>query len=91
MPKLDVDKKRIQIRIRKIKGQVEALEKALEAGKDCQTLLQQIASFRGAANGLMNDILETHLRDELRELLPSSEQPSSKVDELAVLINTYLK
>lgn len=91
MPKLDVDKKRIQIRIRKIKGQVEALEKALEAGKDCQMLLQQIASFRGAANGLMNDILETHLRDELRELLPSSEQQSSKVDELAVLINTYLK
>lgn len=91
MPKLDADKKRILTRVRKIKGQVEALEKALESGKECQLLLQQIASFRGAANGLMNDILETHLRDELREILPAGESQSAKVDELAGLIHSYLK
>ncbi|AKJ42336.1 metal-sensing transcriptional repressor [Pragia fontium] len=91
MPNQAIDKKRILTRIRKIKGQVDALEKALESGQECQLLLQQIASFRGAANGLMNDILQTHLRDELRELLPPGDPQLSKVDELAGLINSYLK
>src|SRR5205807_1734182 len=38
-------------RVRRIRGQVEALERALEAEKGCAEIMQQIAAFRGAANG----------------------------------------
>lgn len=53
MPHSPEDKKRALSRVRRIRGQVEALERALESGEPCMTILQQIASIRGAANGLM--------------------------------------
>ena len=50
MPHSPEDKKRALSRVRRIRGQVEALERALESGEPCMTILQQIASIRGAAN-----------------------------------------
>jgi len=43
--------------------QEEALERAIEAGTDCAALLQQIVAIRGAANGLMAEVMESHLRE----------------------------
>ena len=65
MPHSPEDKKRALSRVRRIRGQVEALERALESGEPCMTILQQIASIRGAANGLMGEMVEIHLQDEL--------------------------
>ena len=53
MPHSPDDKKRALTRLRRIKGQAEALERAIEAGVECRLLLQQIAALRGAAGGLM--------------------------------------
>ncbi len=64
MPHSPEDKKRALSRVRRIRGQVEALERALESGEPCMTILQQIASIRGAANGLC-EMVEIHLQDEL--------------------------
>lgn len=50
-------------RLKRIRGQAEALERAVDAGTECGALLQQIAALRGAANGLMADVLESHLRE----------------------------
>ena len=47
MPHSPEDKKRALSRVRRIRGQVEALERALESGEPCMTILQQIASIRG--------------------------------------------
>ena len=52
MPHSPEDKKRILTRVRRIRGQAEALERALEAGEPCLHILQQIAAVRGAANSL---------------------------------------
>ena len=49
MPHSPEDKKRILTRVRRIRGQVEALERALESGDPCLAILQQIAAVRGAA------------------------------------------
>ncbi|ELY3783297.1 metal/formaldehyde-sensitive transcriptional repressor, partial [Cronobacter sakazakii] len=65
MPHSPEDKKRILTRVRRIRGQAEALERALEAGEPCLHILQQIAAVRGAANGLMGEMVEIHLKDEL--------------------------
>ena len=63
MPHTPEDKKRALTRLARIKGQAEALERAIEAGTECRDLLQQISALRGAAGGLMAEILEMHLRD----------------------------
>ena len=64
MPHSPEDKKRALSRVRRIRGQVEALERALESGEPCMTILQQIASIRGAANGLMLSLI--HISEPTR-------------------------
>ncbi|SOB99926.1 metal/formaldehyde-sensitive transcriptional repressor [Rhodobacter maris] len=88
MPNDPEDKKRILARVRRIRGQCEALERALETGTACGPLLQQIAATRGAMNGLMAEVLEAHIRDEFGA--PEGEG-GAKTAELLALVRSYLK
>ena len=63
MPHSPAERKRVVTRLRRIKGQAEALERAVEAGTECVDLLQQLAALRGATYGLMADVLESHMRE----------------------------
>lgn len=91
MPHSPQEKKRVLTRVRRIRGQCDALERALEAGVECAPVLQQIAAIRGAINGLMSEVLEAHIREEFGR--PSCEDPSheANVQELLGLVRTYLK
>ncbi len=94
MPHSPEDKKRALTRLRRIKGQVEALERAIEAGTDCRPLLQQIAALRGATNGLMAEVLESHLREtfgETTQELSSAEGNVGEIEEIMQILRTYLK
>lgn len=94
MPYSPEEKKRAVTRLRRIKGQAEALERAVEEGTDCRALLQQIAALRGAANGLMAEVLDSHLRELFgSERLPESAEPDpdTEIDALMKLLRTYLK
>ena len=55
------NKKKLLGRVRRIKGQVEAVERALESEADCASVLQLIASTRGAIGSLMNQVMEEHV------------------------------
>ncbi|MFP5354626.1 MAG: pyridoxal-phosphate dependent enzyme, partial [Gemmatimonadota bacterium] len=48
-----------------LRGQAEALERAVQAGSDCAPILQQLAALRGAVHGLMADMLDSHVRETL--------------------------
>ncbi len=91
MPHSPEDKKRALTRVRRIRGQVEALERALEAGEPCIAILQQIAAVRGAANGLMGEMVEIHLNDELVNGETTREQRAQRMDEIGHLLRAYLK
>ena len=56
------NKMRMLTRARRIKGQVEAIERALEGDGECEDILQLVASCRGALNGLMAELIEGHVR-----------------------------
>lgn len=83
-------KKPLLARVRRIKGQAEALERALESGIECTAILQQIAAIRGAINGLMSEVLEGHIREHI-----SSEKSTAHEDEemksILKVIRSYLK
>lgn len=91
MPHSPQDKKRILTRVRRIRGQVDALERALEGGEPCLSMLQQIAAVRGAANGLMGEMMEIHLKDELVSGETSPEQRAVRMAEIGHLLRSYLK
>ncbi|WP_180057937.1 metal/formaldehyde-sensitive transcriptional repressor [Acinetobacter sp. YH12141] len=60
------DDKKILNRVRRLQGQMNAVEQSLlnpEAG--CIQVLQQVAAIKGAINGLMNELIETHLREHV--------------------------
>ena len=91
MPHSPADKKKALTRVRRIRGQLDALERALEDGADCAPVLQQLAAVRGAVNGLMSEVLEAHVREEFGQAAQSDAQRDARVQELAGLVRSYLK
>jgi DNA-binding FrmR family transcriptional regulator len=91
MPSTPQEKKKILTRVRRIRGQVDALERALENGDECQAVLQQIAAVRGAANGLMAEVLESHIRETFDNNDCYSHEVSKSVDNTIELVRAYLK
>ncbi|XEG73878.1 metal/formaldehyde-sensitive transcriptional repressor [Pseudomonas sp. abacavir_1] len=86
------DKRKLLTRIRRIKGQSEALERALEKEEgDCAAVLQQIAAIRGAVNGLMAEVLEGHLREHLAAEERTPQQRAEDLDQVMSVLRSYLK
>jgi len=56
------EKAKLVQRVRRIRGQIEAIERALVAEQECSDVLQLIAAARGAMNSLMAEVLEGHIR-----------------------------
>jgi DNA-binding FrmR family transcriptional regulator len=86
------DKKKLLSRIRRIKGQSEAIERALEGDEECEEILQLVASCRGALNGLMAELIEGHVRFHL--LPPEIKSHPSQLeaaDELIAVVKRYFK
>jgi DNA-binding FrmR family transcriptional regulator len=85
------EKSKLLARVRRIRGQVEAVERALEAEVGCADVLQVIASVRGAVNGLMAEVIEDHLRWHVNEPSLSAKQRAEATDELMDVVHAYLK
>ncbi len=85
-------KKKLIHRVRRIRGQVEAIEKAVAAERDCGDVLHLIAACRGAMNGLMAELLEGHVRCHVLDpdRKPRPEQLAG-AQELIDVIKTYLR
>lgn len=91
MPHTIKDKTKLLTRIRRIKGQSEALERLLEQGAECSAVLQQIAAIRGAANGLMLEVLEGHLREHLGTDTLTAEHRNEDMEQVVSVLRSYLK
>lgn len=90
MPHSAEETKRVLTRVRKARGQLDALARALEEGADCAPVLQQLAAIRGAINGVMAGVLESHLREEFTHLAGPAESQGS-IDDVVTLVRTYLR
>ncbi len=79
-------------RVKRIRGQLNGVEKLLETESDCGAVLQTLAATRGALNGLMAGILEDHIRFHVADptVDPDSERAQA-ADQLVDLVRSYLK
>ena len=91
MPHTVRDQKKLLIRVRRIKGQTEALEQALEQETECAAVLQQIAAIRGAVNGLMAEVLEGHIREHLGPEAVSPKERREDLEQVVGVLRSYLK
>ena len=86
------DKTKLINRIRRIKGQAEAIEKALEQEKDCSKILFNIVACRGAINSLMAEVMEGHITHHVAEHKNITVAERKKAtQDLINVIKTYLK
>lgn len=83
-------KTKLITRVRRIRGQIEAVERALESESECADVLQLIASVRGAVNGLMAEVMEDHVREHVLDAT-SAAQRAKGADELVEVLKSYLK
>jgi DNA-binding FrmR family transcriptional regulator len=85
-------KKSLLLRAKRIKGQVEALVRALDEERDCSDVLQVMSAARGAMNSLMAELLEGHIRNHVLngKQRPTSQQVSA-ADEVIDMVKSYLK
>jgi len=92
MPNGPEEKKRTITRLRRINGQVGALERAIDEDLECSAILQQIAAIRGAVNGLMADVLENHLRAGLADASKCAiSDQEVEIEEALELIRRYIR
>jgi DNA-binding FrmR family transcriptional regulator len=86
------EKQKLLARVRRIRGQVEAIERALDNEAGCETVMHLIAGVRGAMAGLMAEVVEDHVRDHLVDAKrhPNALNPEA-ADQLLEVVRTYLK
>ncbi|WP_061128552.1 metal/formaldehyde-sensitive transcriptional repressor [Caballeronia catudaia] len=65
MAHLSQNKDELLKRVRRIAGQVQAIERSLESDADCEKVLHLAAATRGAMNGLLDEIVEAHAREHV--------------------------
>jgi DNA-binding FrmR family transcriptional regulator len=77
-------------RVRRLRGQLEAIERSFTGNGDCGDQLMLLAAVRGGVNGLMGEVLETHIRFHLTG--GSKEQIAPELaEDLIDLVRAYLK
>ena len=79
-------------RVRRVRGQVEAVERAIEEEKGCADVLHLVVAARGAMNSLMAEIIEDHIRMHVVD--PAIERNSARAkgaEELIDIVQAYLK
>jgi DNA-binding FrmR family transcriptional regulator len=86
------EKHKLIARVRRIRGQIEAVERALVEEKSCSEVLQTVAAARGAMNGLVAEMIEDHVR---YHVLDPEERVSPKrsraAEELIDVVRAYVK
>ncbi len=85
-------KDKLLARARRLRGQVEAIERALDSEAGCEKVMHLLASARAAMAGLMAEVVEDHVRTHLvdREKHPDAFNTEA-ADHLLSVVRTYLK
>jgi DNA-binding FrmR family transcriptional regulator len=84
------EKKKLLNRVRRVAGQIEAIERALHEEEGCAAVLHLIAAARGAINGLMSEVIEDHIRLHVMDPGKSAERKRGG-EELIEAVQSYLR
>ncbi len=85
-------KQKLLARVRRMKGQVEAIERALEKEAGCEQVMHLIAGVRGAMAGLMAEVVEDHVRTHLMDPVAHPGVLNAEAaEQLLDVVRTYLK
>src|ERR1700686_1848964 len=86
MSHIDKEKQNLVARIKRIRRQVDSIERSLTTGDDCADVLMLLANIRGGINSLMAEVLEDHIRHHLLSPERSSAPPHELAEDMIDLV-----
>lgn len=85
------DQQKLLNRVRRIRGQLDAVERALEEKAGCAAVLQQAAACRGALDGLIAEVVEGHIREHVMDPdAPAKDARAKAAEELVEIVHSFL-
>lgn len=90
-PKVSRETQRLISRIKRLRGQIDALDRSVTEGDECADILMLLAAIRGGVNSLMAEILEDHIRLHIAHPDRATESPEELTEDLIGLVRAYLK
>ena len=90
MAHLSQQKSKLKARLKRVRGQIDAVERALENEVECSNILQLVAAARGGMSALMAELMTDHLIHHVLEP-EQGEDPREGADELIDVFRTYLR
>jgi DNA-binding FrmR family transcriptional regulator len=85
------EKQRLLNRVRRIRGQLDAVERAIDADANCGAVLQQAAACRGALDGLIAEVVEDHIREHVIDPTAPRDDPRAQAaEELVDIVHSFL-
>jgi len=86
------EKEKLLNRIKRLRGQLEAIERAVQNDQECADVLQQATACRGALDGFIAEVIEDHIREHLVNPQAGRDDPSiAAAEELIDIVHRYLK
>ncbi|MFZ0480316.1 MAG: metal/formaldehyde-sensitive transcriptional repressor [Terriglobales bacterium] len=90
-PAISNEKQKLLSRIKRMSGQIDAVERSVTGGDECADILMLLAAIRGGVNSLMAEILEDHIRLHITHRNREIESPEELTEDLIALVRAYLK
>ncbi|WP_294334353.1 metal/formaldehyde-sensitive transcriptional repressor [uncultured Sphingomonas sp.] len=85
------EKQKLLNRLKRLRGQIEAIERAVDADAECARVLQQATACRGALDGFIAEVIEDHIREHMLEPDAAPDDPKVQAaEELVAIVRSYL-
>jgi len=86
------EKQKLLNRLKRLRGQIDALERAVDGDVECARVLQQATACRGALEGFIAEVIEDHIREHMVEPgLPPSDPRQQAAEELVAIVHAYMR
>jgi len=91
MTHVSTEKTKLLNRLRRIRGQLDAIERAVQEDGECARVLQQATACRGAMDGFIGEVIEDHIREHMVDPdAPTDDPRVQAAEDLVAIVHAYL-
>jgi len=86
------EKRKLLMRLKRIRGQLDAVERRIEEDSSCSSILQQATACRGALDGFIAEVIEDHILEHLVDAsAPKDDARAQAAEELVEIVHSYFR
>ena len=91
MAHVTTEKVKLLNRLKRLRGQLDAIERAVSEDSECSRVLQQATACRGAMDGFIAEVIEDQIREHMVDPDAARDDPRVQAaEELVAIVHTYL-